>query len=122
MALPLASSDTWRTGMDVPRRLFDWSDDTCELHEEDGEYVLTIELPGFEKEEISVTWDDGMLNVAAEHEDEDRGRSRTYHRRFRLPQPIDADGIEAAYTNGVLEVRLPAEATGLGGMEIDIDG
>jgi HSP20 family protein len=49
-----------------------------------------------------------VLNVAAEHVDESRNRKRTYHRRFRFPKTIDEDAIAASYTNGVLEVRLPA--------------
>lgn len=77
-----------------------------ELREEDGEYVLSVELPGFGTDDITVTWDDGLLNVAAERDDERRGR-RTYHQRFRLPKRIDDDAISASYENGVLEVRLP---------------
>ena len=78
-----------------------------ELYEEDGEFVLSGDLPGFEKDDIDVSWYDCRLNIAAERENEERGRRRTYHRSFRLPKEVEADDIAASYTNGVLEVVIP---------------
>ena len=97
-------------GLDFPSRIFgDASSTDYELYEEDGEFVLTLELPGFDREEIDLAWDDGILNVAADHVEEDRGRKKTYHRRFRFPKRVDEDAITATYTNGILEVTLPFE-------------
>ena len=93
--------------MDFPSQLFETGADDYELYEEDDEFVLNVELPGFDVEEIDVTWDDGMLNIAAQHEDEERNQRRTYHRRFRFPKRVDDEGIAANYQNGILEVRLP---------------
>ena len=56
---------------------------------------------------IDVSWDEGVLNIAAEHEDDQRGERKTYHRRFRFPKNVEDDEIEARYNNGILEVRLP---------------
>jgi HSP20 family protein len=116
---------TWTQGLDFPSRIFGrtGASDDFELYEEDGEFVLTVEMPGFEREEIDLAWDDGMLNVAAEHVDEERGRRRTYHRRFRFPKTVDKDDIAARYRNGVLEVRLPvAAAAAATGTPIPIEG
>jgi HSP20 family protein len=97
--------------------------DDYELYEEDGEFVLTVDMPGFEREEIDLAWDDGVLNVAADHVDEERGRKKTYHRRFRFPKDIDEDAITARYENGVLEVTLPTlEETAARGKAIPIEG
>ncbi len=104
---------SWTQSLDLPSRLFGegtFGGTDYELYEEDGEFVLTIDMPGFEPEEIELAWDDGVLNVAAEHTDEDRGRKKTYHRRFRFPKDVDEDAISAEYTNGVLEVTLPSIA------------
>jgi HSP20 family protein len=95
--------------------------DDYELYEEDGEFVLSIELPGFEREEISVMWDDGVLNIAAEHDDEARNERRTYHRRFRFPKEVIDEDIAASYQNGVLEVTLPIEGPATSGREIDVE-
>jgi HSP20 family protein len=87
-----------------------------ELYEEADAFVLTVDMPGFERDEISVTWNEGQLDIAAEHVDEEHGRKKTYHRSFRLPKDIEVDEIGATYRNGVLEVTLPtltdAVATG----------
>lgn len=95
--------------MDLPSRLFGTGSDDYELYEADGEFVLSIEMPGFDPEEIDVAWYDGRLNIAAEHEDDRRGRRETYHRSFRFPSEVDDEDITAQYQNGVLEVTLPAE-------------
>ena len=123
MPLPVRTPNSWMQDMDLPSRLFGEMGGTdYELYEEDGEFVLTIDMPGFEVEEIDLAWDDGVLNVAAEHVDEGRGRKKTYHRRFRFPRDVEQDDIEASYTNGVLEVTLPAATTTTRGDPIPIEG
>ena len=124
MALPTTSS--WTSGLDLPSRLLGdeaFGGNGYELYEQDDEFVLTVDMPGFEREEIDLAWHDGRLNVAAEHVDERRGRKQTYHRAFRLPKNIDENGITARYRNGVLEVVLPVpeEAT-TQGTPIPIEG
>jgi len=121
MALPENLTSSWTQGLDLPSKLFESGRNDYELFEEEGEFVLTVEMPGFDPESISVTWDEGVLNIGAEHEDTQRGRRRTYHRRFRFPKTIDDESIEAEYNNGMLEVRLPiaAEET-VTGTEIEV--
>nr|WP_247731451.1 Hsp20/alpha crystallin family protein [Halovivax limisalsi] len=110
-------------GLDFPSRIFGESGGTdYELYEEDGEFVLTVDLPGFEREEIDLAWDEGILNVAAEHVDDERGRRKTYHRRYRFPKVVDEDEIDARYTNGVLEVRLPTAGSTVQGTPIEVKG
>jgi HSP20 family protein len=111
-------------GLGFPSRLFDDATGTdYELYEEDGEFVLTVELPGFDREEIDLAWDGGILNIAAEHVDDDRSRKRTYHRRFRFPKDVDDEEITASYTNGILEVTLPVETDAAAhGTAIPIEG
>lgn len=122
MALPTTS--TWNQGLDLPSRIFGEGGGTdYELYEEDGEFVLIVDMPGFEREAIDLSWADGALNVATEHVDDERGQKRTYHRRFRFPRDVDEDDIAARYENGVLEVRLPvAEGSGTHGKPIPIEG
>ena len=109
-------------GLDFPSRLFETGSTDYELYEEEDEFVLSVEMPGFDPEVISLSWDNGVLNIAAEHSDEERGQRKTYHRRFRFPKTVADDEIEAEYTNGILEVRLPVETGGaVTGREIEID-
>jgi HSP20 family protein len=108
--------------LDFPSRLLEIGSNDYELYEEDDEFVLSVELPGFDPEEITASWDSGVLNIAAEHDDDQRGERRTYHRRFRFPKSVAEKEITAEYTNGILEVRLPVEETIVSGREIEIQG
>ena len=81
-----------------------------------GEVVLRFDLPGIDPESIEVTVDRGVLSVSATREEkygEDEHlfiRERTmgtFTRRVYLSDHLNAGGIEAAYTNGVLAVRIP---------------
>ena len=107
MALPTTPASSWMQDFDLPSRVFGIGTDDYELYEEDNEFVLSIEMPGFEREEIDVNFDEGRLHVAAETDNESRGQKKTYHRTFRLPKEIEPDEITARYRNGVLEVWLP---------------
>jgi HSP20 family protein len=122
MALRPSPPSSWTSGLDFPNQLFEMGSDDYELYEEDDAFVLSVELPGFDPEEIDVTWDDGVLNVAAARTDESRSRRRTYHRRFRFPKTVDDDDISAEYRNGILEVELPVVAEApTQGRTIDIE-
>ena len=122
MALPKSPTGSWMQGLDLPNRLFETGGNDYELYEQDDEFVLSVELPGFEPEEITVSWDRGVLNIAAEHEDDSRGRRRTYHRRFRFPKDVDEETITAEYENGILEVRLPVQTGAtVSGTEIEVE-
>jgi len=126
MALFPRPANSWMQSTGFPSQVFGgdtYGSDDYELYEEDGEFVLTVDMPGFEREEIDLAWDDGVLNVAADHVDDERGRKKTYHRRFRFPKDIDEEEISARYENGVLEVTLPTlEETAARGRAIPIEG
>jgi HSP20 family protein len=122
MALPRTAPNSWMQNLDFPSRLLEIGSNDYELYEEDDEFVLSVELPGFDPEEITASWDSGVLNIAAEHDDDQRGERRTYHRRFRFPKSVAEKEITAEYTNGILEVRLPVEETIVSGREIEIQG
>ncbi|MFB6147014.1 MAG: Hsp20/alpha crystallin family protein [Halobacteriaceae archaeon] len=122
MALPRSPANSWLQNLDLPSQLLETSGNDYELYEDDGEFVLSVEMPGFDPAEITVSWNEGVLNVAAEHEDEAREQRRTYHRRFRFPKDVDDDAIAASYNNGILEVRLPIETGAtVSGREIEIE-
>ena len=80
-----------------------------DLAEHDDEFVLTVDLPGFETDEIDLRYDDGTLHLSASHEvtDESSTRSRSVSERIAIPREIVPDEIGATYRNGVLEVHLP---------------
>lgn len=120
MVLPQTTGNSWFGGFDRPGRMFEHEND-YELYEEDEGFVLSVELPGFDPEEITVSWDEGMLNIAAQYEEARHNRQRTYHRRFRFPKTVEEESIEALYRNGILEIRLPVmQEMAVEGREIEI--
>ncbi len=83
---------------------------------ETGEaYLLHLDMPGAQKEAISVTVVDGMLVVRAPMTPiHGEGaavlyreiRTGAYERRFTLGEGIDRNNVDARYENGVLALRL----------------
>ncbi|MEU3163438.1 Hsp20/alpha crystallin family protein [Streptosporangium sp. NPDC006930] len=78
--------------------------------------LLKFDLPGIDPDTIEVTVDRGVLSVSAGREEEygedDRlfVRERpmgTFTRRVYLSEHLDSDKVDAAYSNGVLAVRIP---------------
>lgn len=121
MPFPTKPSDSRQSGMDRPSRVFGGSATEYDLYEKDGEFVLSVEMPGFEVDDINVGWDEGRLTVAAHRSEEERERERTYRRQFRMPKEVDEDEIRARYQNGVLDVYLPTiEGPQVTGKEIPI--
>ena len=125
-------SETW-SRMDDNR--MDDNRMDVDVAEYDDEIVVMADLPGFEREEIDVTIDEGALRIHAEREREsehrsgdergadgelmtrERGSRQTYlhrerrhesvSRRIDLPRAVREDEATAHYRNGVLTVTLP---------------
>lgn len=106
-----------------------------DVEETDDAYVVTADLPGFDRDDIDVELAGDRLTLSATHTeseseegDEDEGRylrrerrERSVSRSIRLPEPTDEDAAEADYTNGVLTVTLPKESEGGSGQNIPIN-
>ncbi len=95
-----------------------------DLAESDDAYVLTVDMPGFERDEIELRFHDGQLWLTAEHEttDDVGSRRRSMRESVAIPRAVEADEIAASYHNGVLEVRLPiVEGADERGHRIDVE-
>jgi HSP20 family protein len=87
-----------------------------DLHETDSEYVVTVELPGVRKEDVSVEVTEGVLTVRGEKKserEEKKERSRwversygSFSRSFTLPANATPDRIEASHKDGILTLRI----------------
>jgi len=89
--------------------------------ENDKEFVLRFELPGFEPPEVKVELAGDRLMIEAEHrppekKTEERSEASYAHvkRTITLPAGANLQNVEAIYRNGVLEVHVPREAEALG--------
>ncbi|MEC9342167.1 MAG: Hsp20/alpha crystallin family protein [Pseudomonadota bacterium] len=98
----------------------DWAP-AVDIKEEQNRYLLHADVPGVKAEDIDVTMDRGVLTIQGKREsvreEEKEGYRRverargTFLRRFNLPEGVDAEGITAKTSDGVLEVEIPKSAT-----------
>lgn len=88
-----------------------------DLVEHDDEFVVTVDLPGFERDDVAIRLSGHMLRIEAEHEEASEEQEEAFHRRerrhesaqrsIRLPTEVDKDGVKARMKNGVLTITLP---------------
>ena len=88
-----------------------------DISETENEIVVKAEVPGMEVKDIDITLTDGLLTIRGERQLEKEDKRENYHRierqfgsfsrSFNLGEKVKADGIEAAYKDGLLTVTLP---------------
>ena len=88
----------------------------ADIVESNNVFTITLDVPGFTKDEIKVKVHESVLSVSGERKREeakDDGHFRYYERQygsfsrsFRLPEYIDGESIKGTYENGVLSVEL----------------
>lgn len=86
-----------------------------DVREEDGNLIVDAEVPGFTKDEIDVSVDNGMLRIVAERQPEEHKGSkhrteRRYtrvERSFTLPAEVDESKVQAKLDKGVLHLEMP---------------
>lgn len=94
---------------------------TADIHEYDDRFQLYIDLPGVDPSAVDITLERGVLTISGERtppaseEGEqmvqrriERGHGR-FHRRFILPDSVDAEKVKATDRNGVLEITIPKQ-------------
>lgn len=110
----------------LARDLFDWSGWTQEQHtvpkvniiESNEFFRVEMAAPGMEKEHFNISLDNDMLNISSDLSEHSIQRDdQTYTRRefgyksfrrsFHLPNTVEADKIEATYSNGILNLVIP---------------
>lgn len=103
---PDNSSDRW-----VPR---------METYRKDKEYVVRLDLPGINPDDVRVQAEGNVLTVSGERKSQEEGPAYretfygTFERQIALPQGVETDKIAAHYEHGVLEIRVPLPSQLLG--------
>jgi len=89
-----------------------------DVKERDDAYVIKTEMPGVNKDDVSITLENGVLTITgeskSEKEEKEGERVLRQERRYgkfvrslRLGTQIDEKGVKASYKDGVLELILP---------------
>jgi HSP20 family protein len=87
-----------------------------DIREKDDKYILEAEIPGVQKDQIKVDYDNNYLTITVEQQEEVNEEKENYICRERRlgratrtfhAKDIDPEGIDAVYESGVLSVTLP---------------
>ncbi len=94
----------------------DWAP-AVDIREEDARFVLYVDVPGINPDQIDITFENGVLTLKGQREhireEEQNSYKRvervrgSFMRRFTLPDTVDGEGITARTENGVLQVSVP---------------
>jgi HSP20 family protein len=130
----LVSSDPFRELFDLQRsinRLFDenytrpsreeaalsaWTP-AVDIFEDENSFVIKLELPEVNREDVKVNLHDNVLSIAGERRLENEEKREGYHRveraygqfyrSFSLPPNVNAEAINAQFKEGVLRLSIP---------------
>jgi len=112
---------------DKSREFFEFVLPPIDLHEENDNLIVTVDVPGFAKNDIKVSMNGNVLSINAEKKDEKNGRTimkqrpRVIDKKMRLPITVK-EGEEkvnsAKYADGVLTIEIPITKKG---KEISLD-
>ena len=91
-----------------------------DIAENKDNLTVNVEVPGMKKEDVKVTFQDGILTIKGERKQEKEEKKRDYHymersfgsfrRSVQLPSTVDAEKVDATFKNGVLTVKLAKRA------------
>ncbi len=88
-----------------------------DLYEEKGQLIAQVSLPNFKKNEVKVKTEERILEVSAEHKQEEKKKDKRhyffresvneYFRRVKLPDGVDTEKAVADFKDGVLKISMP---------------
>ena len=94
----------------------EWSP-SANISETDQEYLIRAELPAVKKEDVTVTFDNGVITIKGERKQQTEDKKEKYHRvesfygsfvrSFSLPDNVNSDAIKCDSKDGVLTVHIP---------------
>jgi HSP20 family protein len=101
-----ASTTTWSPAVDI--------------FETEEEIVVKAEIPGMERNDITLHLENNVLTLKGERRFEKETKEENYHRiersygsfsrAFSIPSMVDEERIRAEYKDGVLKIVLPKKA------------
>ena len=87
-----------------------------DIAEDEKEYLIKVELPEVQKDDVKVTVESGTLTISGERKAEKEQKGRKFHRverfygrferSFSIPEHAEAGDVKAEFKDGVLQVHL----------------
>jgi len=130
------AAKSWETQLDNRSRLdlsTSGSAMRLDLADEGDEFVVTVDVPGYESGDLELRLSGETLAISGTRErtEEIGGEDETYLRReretksfsrqVRLPEPVGEDAVQASVNNGILTIRLPKREPSDEAHSIDIE-
>ncbi len=90
-----------------------------DVHENESDYELEMDLPGFKKDQINVKLEDGYMTISASkgHDEEKKDRhgkvirqerySGAMQRSFYVGDAVKVEDVKARFEDGVLRLTIP---------------
>ncbi len=105
-----------RMAFDQSAIKYEWKP-SADISETDKEYLIRAELPAVKKDDVKVTFENGVITIEGERKQEKEEKNEKVHRTesfygsfarsFSLPDNINADAIRCDSKDGVLTVHVP---------------
>lgn len=87
-----------------------------DVRETPNQFVIQADLPGFKKDDVDVTFQDGVLTLTGERKREEKKEGENFHfverrvgrfaRSIRLPDGLKPDTVDASLKDGVLTITV----------------
>ena len=91
-----------------------------DVYEDEKNLYVEAELPGYQRDQIELTLEDGLLSLSAEHSQKDEKKKENYYVRERshgkwsrtvqLPIAVQEDNIKAVFKDGVLKITMEKQS------------
>lgn len=101
-------------------RIANWMP-SVESYKKEGKLVFRAELPGVDPKDLDVSITDRELVIKGERKQEKEAKEENYEyreiaygsfeRHFILPEGVKVEELKAKFSNGILEVMVPAPVT-----------
>lgn len=90
-----------------------------DIQEKDGSYILEIDVPGYDKENIKIELENGYLMITAQSNKSSEENKEGYlhqerfvgtcSRSYYVGKNVKQEDIKASFKNGILKVTFPKE-------------
>jgi HSP20 family protein len=90
---------------------------SVDIEDQGKNYRLTVDLPGFKKEDVQVDLEEDSVTINARRSTAENEQNKnyirherseqTFYRKIHLPEPVRSDQSNAKLNNGILDITLP---------------
>lgn len=86
-----------------------WLKPACDVYENEGEWLITADVPGAKRDALHLHLDKNELTIEARRAEwfGEQADCAGYRRAFTLPVGIDGDKVKAVLSSGVVSIHLP---------------